>query len=147
MLFEPKQGISQVELTFQALADMPTGAIVPHSELPFPNVAQAHVRKVMEREQGRSLMTVRGEGWKIIAGAEQVSVAARDRRRSIRAAGRGLHSIQTVDRRELSAEEQLRADQELIRAQTGYARLRSVASQRLGIEQVTEWRRQNGRAA
>lgn len=145
-------GISKVELAFRALRDRPTGEVIAYSDLPYEGrVSQLKVRRLMEREQKRSIVTVRENGvcvgWKLVAGSEHVDVVERDRRRSLRWAGRALHSAETVDRRELSAGEQLRADAQLISATTAYHALRGIASRRLGVEDVRAWRARNGGSA
>ena len=154
MVFEPAGGISKPELAARALADKPTEAVIPYDELPYGGkVSQVKVRRIMEREQGRSVRTAyevvdgrsRGIGWKIISGAEQAALAARDRRRGLRWTGRALHTIQTVDRREMSAEDRRRTDEELIRTTQSYAAQRGISARKLGMDDIRAWnqRRKN----
>jgi hypothetical protein len=146
-LFEPQQdGFSRHEVIFRAIKDRPTGTIIPYHELPYDRLItiglRTSVAKIMEREQQRTVVCVRGEGWRIVAGSEHVDTAVRARRRSTRLMGRAVQLAQTVNRKELSGDDQVRADAELIRTTTAYSMQRGLASRRLGIADVRAWREQ-----
>lgn len=143
--FEPQQdGFSRHEVIYRAIRDTPTGDVIPYHKLPYDRsitvALRTKVAKLMEREQQRTVLCVRDEGWKVVAGSEHVDAAAKTRRRSTRLMGRAVQIAQTVDRRELSGDEQVRADAELIRATTLYSMQRGMASRRIGIAEVTAWR-------
>lgn len=143
MTFEPANGLSRREVAYLAIKDYPTDEVIPYGKLPYEKEEMYSLRdlvaKTLEREQSRTVISVAGEGWMIVRGAAQVEVAARTRRRATRRMGRAAQIAETVDRRELSAEQRVRADTELIAARTGYGVLRGLAGKRYSIEQIQAW--------
>lgn len=148
-LFAPQQdGFSRREVVYRAIRDRSTGELIPYSELPYDREVVIRLRtgvaKLMEREQQRTVLCVPDEGWRIVSGADHITVAQRTRRQATRRLGRAVELAQTVDRRDLSAQDQLRADAELINATTGYGVLRGLAQRRLGVGDVRAWRDRKG---
>jgi hypothetical protein len=145
MLFQPKSGLSRREEVYHAIRDKPSDVLIPYDELPFDRETiiglRDKVAKTFEREQQRTVVCVPNEGWKIVRGAAQVRVASRQRQRATRRLGRALHVIESTDRREMSAEERIAADRELIVTSTAYAMQRGLASKRFGIDDIKEWHR------
>lgn len=144
-MFEPKGEYSYAEIIYRAIRDRPTGVLIPYHELPLGlKVVQGERTKVSKRfetEQNRHVVCVTGQGWKIVSGMAQMDSAVRQRRRGIRNLGRSAQIAGTIDRRELSAEEQLRVDQELVTSQTAYGMLRSLmARPKPGLDEVKAWR-------
>jgi hypothetical protein len=150
-LFKPKGEKSQREMLFEAIRDKPSDQLIPYTSLPGGREVAMGLRdsvaRTMEREQQRTVVCVRGEGWKIVRGSAQVDVASNKRRQASRRMGRAAQVIQTVDRRDMSAQEQVRADAELIHITAGYSLLRGMASRKLGVAEVIEWREQQSGGA
>lgn len=136
-------GLSRAQIVYRTIRDRPTGDIIPYDQLPFDRTTirglRVPVARLFEREQQRTVVCVPDEGWQIVQGARQAEEAARVRRQSTRRMGRALQIASSVDRRELSGEERLHVDAELVKASTGYHMLRGIASRRLGIDDIRGW--------
>jgi hypothetical protein len=139
--FAPVNELSYAEQLYRALRELPTGRIIAHDDqgLPFrlserPNAVQSACRR-MEREQQRTLASIRGVGYKIVAGAEHVEIASRHLRSSQKRARRAQKCATAIDRREMDAVEQMRADDIVFRA-AAMARAANATSQRLSPEEI-----------
>lgn len=121
--FQPAGELSYAEQLYQHIRDFPTGRVISHDEdgLPFllneKSSAVASVCKRMEREQKRTLVSIKGVGYKLVAGAEHVQAAAHRRRCASKAMRRAHKCVLAVDRREMSAVDQIEHDGELFRLQ------------------------------
>lgn len=147
--FEPQQnGLSKREVVYNAIGARETDTVIRYDEMPFERDVltgmRTSVAKLMEREQSRTLVCVPGEGWKIVAGLAHVNQATRTRKQATRRAGRAVHLAESVDRRELSGDDQRRADAELISARTAYGLLRGLASKvsKIGLDEIKQWHRE-----
>jgi hypothetical protein len=147
-MFQPRGERSQREEVYAAMRDMPSDVVIPYAALPLPlgkiRGLREAVARTFERDQQRTVVCVRGEGWMIVRGVRQVDVVVRKRRQATRRLGRALQVAETVDRREMSAEDRVRADRELVATSTGYGVLRGLALKRLTIQDLQEWRRDHG---
>lgn len=138
-MFKAKGEFSKRQVVYRAIRDAKTGDLIPYDALPYAREqlpAREDVSKLFEREQNRHVVCIRDEGWKIVSGSDQVEAAIRTRRGATRKFGRSLQIIETTDRREMSGEDRLRADAELINTRTGYGVLRGLAVTRLGVDDV-----------
>lgn len=139
--FETLNELSFAEQLYQVLRGLPTGTEVAHDDPRMPFVlrekssAVQSVCKRMEREQKRTLASVRGVGYKIVAGVEHVEIAARHLRSSQKRARRSRKCAVAVDRRELDVVAQMRADDVLFRA-AAMARAADATSRRLSPQQI-----------
>lgn len=147
-MFEPKGELSRREVIYRAIRDKQSGELIPYDALPYDREVVIGLReavaKTFEREQRRTVVCVKGEGWKIVRGLDQVDAAVRKRRKALRTQGRGVQIIEATDRREMSAEERVRTDAELINMTTGYGVLRGLAHKRLTVDDVRDWQEQHG---
>jgi hypothetical protein len=146
--FVPADGeMSRRQRVYEAIRGKPTDELIPYSSLPFGKEIigglREQVAKTMEREEGRTVVVVRGQGWKIIQGTAHASQATLKRQQATRKLGRAVQLIESVDRNDMTAEEQVRADKELIAAITGYGVLRGLANKRPTLEIMKEWEKEN----
>jgi hypothetical protein len=145
-MFEPKGEVSQRQLIYRAINHKATGTVIAYHELPIDREKAVGLRddvsKLFEREQNRHLVCVHNVGWKIVSGTEHVEAASRRRRQATKKLGRAVQIIESVDRREMSGPERLRADAELINVRTGYGVLRGLAAKKLNLEDVVAWQQE-----
>jgi hypothetical protein len=141
-LFVTAEGASRLDRAFDAFRDLPTDTTVPWQDMPLAYRDMCSIKRSlqtrMQEEQRRTLKSVRGVGWRIVAGIEHVELAEGDRRRTVRMSGHALKRVSTADRREMTGEQQQRADDTLIRITA----LRSAAlgsGRRLGLDAVVRY--------
>jgi hypothetical protein len=139
--FQSKDERSKAEELFEFLRSLPTNRLVAHDEegLPFRldenSSTVAAVCKRLEREQQRTLASVKGVGYKIVAGVEHVEVASRRLRRSQKAARRTWKCAVAVSHDEMSAAEHMRADEVLFRT-AELKRMADKTSRRMSPEDI-----------
>lgn len=149
-MFKPKGDVSQRQMVYQAINHKPTGDLLSYDALERATGLERAtliglrdlVAKLFEREQNRHVVCVRNEGWKIVSGLEQVEAAARLGRQATKKSGRRLQVVESVDRREMSGPERLRADAELINARTSYGVQRGLAAKKLSLDDVVAWQQE-----
>lgn len=147
-LFEPADGeLPRRQIIYNAIRDKPSEEVIPYAALPYDKEVVVGLResvsKLFESDQGRCLVCIPAVGWKVVHGTAQVEQATRKRKGATRRLGRAVQIIQSADRRDMTAEEQVRADRELIAASTGYRALRGIALKRPSLEDIKRW--QDGR--
>jgi hypothetical protein len=139
-MFEPLGEFSRRHVVYRKYSNWKTGELIPYDDMPYPleivRTLRHPVAKLFEREQQRTVVCIRGEGWKIVSGPDQVDVAIFHQRKATKTQGRALQIIETTDRREMSGEDQRRTDDKLINIRMGYGLLRGLASKKLGVEDV-----------
>lgn len=146
--FAPADGVmSRRQRVFEAIRHRPTDELIPYESMPFGKDIilglREQVAKTMEREEGRTVVNVRGKGWKIVKGSAQVAQAARKRQQSTRMLGRAKQIIESTDKGEMTAEQQMRADKELIAIVTSYGVARGLANKRTTLEDIQKWEKEN----
>lgn len=149
--FTPLGEMSRRETVYRAISHLPSEELIPYDaltrmtsyDLETIRGLRDSVAKTFEREQKRHVVCLPKQGWKIVRGSAQVEQATRKRRAATRRLGRAVQIIESTDRREMSAEERVRADSELINTTTGYGVLRGLAVKRPSIEDIQTWQEQH----
>jgi len=142
-MFEPIGNLSRLDTAWRVFRDLPDESLVLFEDMPFDKEIMYAIReqlaKRLEREQQRTLLSVRGEGWRLVRGIAQVALADRRRRLAGRQVRRARHLIETTDRSEMSAFERERTDDLTIRL----ARFDSQAwrsGRAIGMDEIRRWK-------
>jgi len=119
--FTSKNEKSYPDMFWELVRDLPTNSIIAHNDprLDFAITDHyqvvKHIARRMEKEQRRTLASIRGEGYKIVAGVDQTALARRDLRGAQKKARRAGHRASTIDTREMTGAEQQEAAEMLTR--------------------------------
>jgi len=122
--FQPVNEKSYADMLEEYVQPLPTETVLRYDDfnLPIdlqdPSQRQAVyvVQKRLEKDQNRTLVSVPGVGYKLVAGKDHLTVAKNLVRRAYRKSKRAVHSAKYIDQREMSGVEQMEAAETLMRA-------------------------------
>jgi hypothetical protein len=139
--FQPKDERSKAVDLYEAVSPMPTNRVIAHDEEGLPcrldenSSTVATVSNWMERDQQRTLESVKGVGYKIVAGPDHVVAARRRLRRAQKGARRAYKSASTVDRSEMDPVDRMRADEVMFQT-AAFQRAANQTSRRMSPKDI-----------
>lgn len=109
-MIEVKGIAPEWELLYSALRETPAGGIVTYAQLDdalgrdFRSSREPldKARKALEREDNRTIQSVRDQGYRVVEGDAQIALANARSKRARRQINKGLHTSRTADRNKMS---------------------------------------------